>query len=174
MPLYEGKGIGLIEDTMDESCQPSRRYLLCNNDTMRKATRALTQLYDDVMAPSGLRFSQFSIMIHIHELDEPTIKVLGAELVMDQSALSHSLKPLIRDGFVRLVPNLTDGRSKRVTLTKAGQVKVDETRHLWEAAQTRMEAIYGEENARRLREALIMLASSDFAEAFTAAKTDII
>lgn len=153
---------------MTERGEASRRYLRCNNGTLRKATRALGQLYDDVLAPSGLRTSQFSLLVHIDELHEPTIKELGRELVMDVSALSHSLKPLARDGFVRLVPNPDDGRSKRVTLTKAGQAKVVATRKLWRVAQRRFEAAYGAEEARRLREAVIILASPGFARAFTA------
>jgi DNA-binding MarR family transcriptional regulator len=141
-------------------------YLLCNNDTMRKATRAVGQLYDDVLAPSGLRNTQFGLLVHIDELDEPTVKALAEELVMDQSALGQTLKPLVRDGLVRLVPNPEDGRSKRVTLTKAGQRKVAETMSLWADAQGRLEQVFGDEKARHLREALLILASPEFATAF--------
>lgn len=141
-------------------------YLFCNNDTLRKAARNLGQLYDGVLAPSGLRSSQFGLLVHIDELDEPAMKNLARELVMDQSALGHSLKPLIRDGFVRLVPNPTDGRSKKVTLTKAGQRKLVETMKLWEIAQRRLELVLGQEKARRLRDAMIVLSSAEFSSAF--------
>ena len=96
------------------------------------------------------------------------MKDLAAELVMDLSALGQSLKPLTRDGYVRLVPNLADGRSKRVTLTKVGQRKVAETMPLWSAAQRRLEAVFGEDRAALLREAFAALSSADFSAAFRA------
>lgn len=144
-------------------------YLFCNNDTMRKATRNLGRLFDDVLEPSGLRSSQFGLLVHIDELDEPTMKGLADELVMDLSALSHSLKPLIRDGLVRLVPNPDDGRSKRVTLTKAGQRKVADTMALWTNAQRKVERVLGDDQARLIREAMLLIASKDFKENFAAA-----
>jgi DNA-binding MarR family transcriptional regulator len=144
------------------------RYQLCNNDTLRKATRCMGQLFDEAIAASGLRNSQFSVLVHVDELDEPTMKELAHELVMDLSALGHSLQPLIRDGLVRLVPNPEDGRSKRVTLTKAGQRKVAEATGYWALAQRRFEDLLGQDKAQRLRETLIALSSSEFSEAFAA------
>jgi DNA-binding MarR family transcriptional regulator len=141
-------------------------FLLCNNDTLRKAMRNLGQLYDAAMAPAGLRGSQFSVLMHIKELDEPTMKALATDLVMDLSALGHTLKPLIRDGLVRLVPNPADGRSKRVTLTTAGQRKVAEAAELWQGAQGRFEAAFGAEQARALREVLLNLSSEAFTRRF--------
>ena len=34
----------------------------CACGRLRRATRALTQLYDDLMAPAGLRVTQFSLL----------------------------------------------------------------------------------------------------------------
>jgi DNA-binding MarR family transcriptional regulator len=143
-------------------------YLLCNNDTLRKATRNLTRLYDDALAPSTLRIGQLSMLLHIHELDRPTIKRLAQVLVMDESALGHSLKPLIRDGFVRLVPNPADRRSKLTTLTKSGQKKLEETSALWADAQSKFEQVFGADKAEALRVAMITLTSPQFTEAYAA------
>ena len=93
----------------------------CNNAMLRRASRMLGQLYDDELAPSGLRATQHGLLAQIHIMHEPTLRDLAAEIVMDLSALGHSLKPLIRDGYVALVPDEKDGRVKHVTLTKAGQ-----------------------------------------------------
>ena len=51
----------------------------------------------------------------------PTLRDLANDIVMDLSALGHTLKPLIRDGYVALVPDKEDGRLKHATLTNAGQ-----------------------------------------------------
>jgi DNA-binding MarR family transcriptional regulator len=143
-------------------------YLLCNNDTLRKAARNLTRLYDDVLSPSTLRIGQLSVLLHIDELREPTIKGLAKVLVMDESALGHTLKPLIRDGLVRLVPNPADRRSKLVTLTKDGERKLAEAAALWSDAQNKFEQVFGADKAATLRAAMITLTSVDFTSAYTA------
>ena len=142
----------------------------CNNNALRKASRNLGNLFDDVVAPSGLRAAQFGILFHVDALTAPTMKALARELVMDLSALGHTLKPLIRDGFVELQPNAEDRRSKLVVLTALGNKKLSETIKLWREAQSRVETVLGAEPALRLREMLMTMASEEFAAAFRNAK----
>ena len=141
----------------------------CNNVALRKATRNLGQLFDNILAPSGLRAAQFGILVHIEALDRPSVKMLAAALVMDVSALSHTLKPLIRDGLVVLAPDRDDRRSKRVGLTPAGRAKCAATTDLWREAQARFDAVLGAGPARQLRETLMVVASEDFSSAFRGA-----
>jgi DNA-binding MarR family transcriptional regulator len=49
-------------------------------------------------------------------------EIAGA-LIMDLSALGHTLKPLIRDGYVETVADKDD---HRIRLTKAGEKKLAE------------------------------------------------
>jgi DNA-binding MarR family transcriptional regulator len=140
--------------------------IACNNGAMRKATRRLGQLFDNVLEPSGLRATQFGLLSHIKQLNAPTIKQLADELVMDLSALGHTLKPLARDGYIVLTPDVRDRRAKRVNLTPAGETKVAETEKLWRIAQTQFEAAFGPRKAEKLRKALSLLASDEFTEAF--------
>lgn len=142
---------------------------VCNNSVLRKAGRNLGVLYDDVIAPSGLRGGQFSILSHVAALDRPTMKALAEELVMDLSALGHTLKPLVRDGYLALEPNPEDRRSKRVALTPAGKAKLTETIALWRRAQRRFETVFGAADSKRLRDMLSVVASDDFADAFRGA-----
>lgn len=148
--------------------QNAPAYLFCNNDTLRKAMRNLGQLYDEAIATTQLRSTQFSVLIHVDELEEPTMKQLAAALVMDFSALSRAVQPLIRDGYVRLVANPEDGRSKRVTLSKVGERKLVEARELWSKAQARFETLFGPDRACALRETMLMLSSEQFARDFKA------
>lgn len=141
----------------------------CSNDALRKATRRLGQLYDDVLQPSGLRATQFGLLSHIKRLNAPTLTQLADELVMDLSALGHTLKPLARDGFVVLTPDARDRRAKRVALTPAGDAMVANAEKLWRVAQTRFEAALGPRKTEKLRKTLAVLASSDFTEAFLTA-----
>jgi DNA-binding MarR family transcriptional regulator len=139
---------------------------LCNGTALRKATRRVSQLYDAVLAPSGLRSTQRSILIHIARAGRPTMGDLAESLVLDRSALSHNLKPLERDGFVAVIPDEDDKRSRLVTLTASGKAKLKESTLFWRKAQHRFEAAFGPERASALRAALAVVASAEFTEAF--------
>jgi len=143
--------------------------LVCNGSALRKASRRVSQLYDNVLAPCGLSGAQRSILIHIERSDgPPTMTQLANALVLDRTALARNLKPLERDGFVRVVEDERDGRTRHIALTAQGKRKLDEANRLWRNAQSRFEAAYGEKQAKELRHALAVLFSDEFEEAFTA------
>ncbi len=141
---------------------------VCNNAVLRQAARQLGQLYEDIISPSGLRATQFGLLSYVVALDQPTMARLAEALVMDLSALGHTLKPLMRDGLVETFPDDRDKRAKRVRLTAAGERKVKAARALWTKAQGRFEATFGKKKAAELRKTLSFLASDEFARAFVA------
>ena len=134
----------------------------CNYAMLRRATRKLGQFYDDVQAPSGLKATQQGLLYQIHIGDEPAMGAIASALVMDLSALGHTLKPLIRDGFVETFADPDDRRIKRVRLTAQGLVKLDEAMKLWQVAQQRFEDVVGKEKAERLRAVLDDISALDF------------
>lgn len=138
----------------------------CNGTALRKATRRVSQLYDAVLAPSGLRSTQRSILSHIARAGTPTMGELAAALVLDRSALAHNLKPLERDGFVSITADPRDKRSRLVGLTARGEGKLQESQLLWQSAQHRFETAFGVDEARALRRTLAGIASAEFGEAF--------
>jgi DNA-binding MarR family transcriptional regulator len=138
---------------------------LCNNASLRRATRRLGQFYDEVLAPSGLRATQQGLLHLIRESREPAMKELADALVMDLSALGHTLKPLIRDGLVETLADPRDRRVKRVRLTAAGSDRLDEALKLWAVAQQRLEELIGKQEAAQLRGTLDRLARQDFGPA---------
>ena len=107
---------------------------LCTNSVLRRAARNMGQLYDDVLAPSGLKGTQFTLLANIIALKEPTMRELADALVMDLSALGHALKPLSRDSWVVLYPDVHDGRAKRVKLSVDGLKKFKKAMSLWRDA----------------------------------------
>ena len=135
---------------------------LCNNAMLRRATRKIGQYYDDVLAPSGLKATQQGLLYQIHIGDEPAMGAIASALIMDLSALGHTLKPLIRDGYVETVADPDDRRIKRVRLTAQGLVKLDEAMKLWQIAQQGFEDVVGKEKAARLRAALDDISALDF------------
>ncbi len=141
----------------------------CSSSSVRRASRQLGQLYDDAMGLSDLRGTQFSLLTQISYLQEATQKELAKAMVMDLSALGHTLKPLIRDELVELVPDEKDRRAKRVRLTAAGRAKQADLVKNWQEAQRRFETVLGAEKSAELRRTLAFIASEDFAKAYAAA-----
>lgn len=141
-------------------------WLYCSNTAVRRASRQLNQLYEDAMGDTGLKGTQFSLLSQISYSNEPSLKVLAEAMVMDLSALGHTLKPLIRDGFVELLPDEKDKRVKRVRLTEMGKATQKNLSALWRIAQDRFDAVFGKEKSEELRRTLAFIASPEFAEKF--------
>ncbi len=138
----------------------------CNNTALRKATRRVSQLYDSILAPTGLRSTQRSILLNIARFGRPTMGELAASLVLDRSALGHNLRPLERDGFIVLDVDPDDKRNRLARLTEKGASKLRETAALWKVAQERFESKFGTERAMALREALAVIAAEEFDDVF--------
>ena len=132
----------------------------CSATAMRKATRRMTQLYDDALAPAGLRSTQYAILEELHKTADapPTMGELAETLVLDRSALGHNLRPLERDGLIALVAGDADRRLRRVVLTKMGRAKLARARPAWKLAQDRFNDVFGESAAARLRVTLLRIA----------------
>lgn len=142
---------------------------ICNGTALRKATRRVSQLYDAVLAPSGLRSTQHSLLIHIARAGAPTMGELAAALVLDRSALAHNLKPLERDGLVAIRVDPQDKRGRLVELTAEGRARLDASMALWRNAQHRFEAAFVPAEAKALRAALALIAAPEFTRSFEAA-----
>ncbi len=136
----------------------------CNVTALRKATRHVSQLYDNLLAGAGLRATQRAVLIYIARSGTPTMGELADALVLDRTALNHNLKPLQRDGLVTIVPDRNDRRSKLVQLTKRGEAKLAESQLAWKQAQERFEAAFGAKQAADLRRTLDLIASLEFSE----------
>src|SRR5258708_40234112 len=89
----------------------------CNCLAVRQAARHVTQFYDQIMASTGLRATQFSILAKL--LGPLTINALAAEMVMDRTTLGRTIQPLVRQGLVAVVRGRADRRSKELHLTAA-------------------------------------------------------
>ena len=109
----------------------------CVCNTLRMATRAVTQLYDDALRPSGLRVTQFSMLAAIARLGEANLRQLEEALAIDQTTLTRSLGLLERDGLTERVDN-PDRRVKAMRLTAKGRATLAAARPLWSLTQDRV------------------------------------
>ena len=109
----------------------------CVCSTLRMVSRAVTQLYDDILRPSGLRVTQFSILATIARSGEANLRQLEAALAIDQTTLTRSLNLLERDRMIERVPH-PDGRIKAMRLTRKGRRVLNVARPLWAQAQDKV------------------------------------
>jgi DNA-binding MarR family transcriptional regulator len=105
-------------------------------------TRVVTQLYDDLLRPSGLRVTQFSILASIARLGEANLKQLEDALAIDQTTLTRSLGLLERDGLIERAPH-PDGRIKPMRLTPKGRRALAVANPLWAQAQRQVLREFG-------------------------------
>src|SRR6266446_3381107 len=98
----------------------------CHCGALRKASRKVNQIYDAALSRAGLTNNQFSLLWEIaRRSSQPlTMGDLAEVAVMDRSTLGHNLRPLVRDGLVKLVPANDDRRSRRIHLTAAGSERL--------------------------------------------------
>jgi DNA-binding MarR family transcriptional regulator len=133
----------------------------CNCLAVRQAARHITQFYDQSLAPTGLRATQFSILAKLQRLGPMSINTLASELVMDRTTLGRTMLPLERDGLIAVESTTSDRRCKQLRLTETGAARVDVARKLWHKAQRRFDAEFGKQRASMLRDELRAVVASD-------------
>ena len=109
----------------------------CTCFNLRKATRTVTQLFDEVMQPAGLRATQFTLLAAISSTGTIAIRQLAHVLVMDRTTLTRNLKPLETARLVKIVPG-EDRRTRNLTLTGKGRKALEKALPLWRQAQSRV------------------------------------
>jgi DNA-binding MarR family transcriptional regulator len=133
----------------------------CNCLALRQAARHVSQLYDQCLAPAGLRGTQFSILAKLRRLGPMTINALAAAMVMDRTTLGRNIQPLERDGLIAVAPGRADRRSKELRLTEAGEARFRAGVEGWHEAQARFEGAFGADRAAELRRLLHSVSASE-------------
>jgi len=133
----------------------------CNCLAVRQAARHITQFYDQFLAPSGLRTTQFSILAKLRRLGLMTINALAAEMVMDRTTLGRNILPLERDGLITVEQGSRDRRSKELRVTKAGEARFRAGMKGWTEAQRQFEKAFGAERTADMRALLHAVAATD-------------
>lgn len=130
-----------------QTSAPRLPECLCTN--LRMSARAITQIYDDVLRPSGLRTTQFSLLRAIERLGPVTFQRLSEALVLDQSTLPRSLRLLERAGYIKIEAG-ADRRERLASLTAGGEAAIRGAKPLWLQAQERMRSRFRPERLEGL------------------------
>jgi len=127
----------------------------CTCARLRKLTRRITAVYDQELAPTGLRITQYSMLMALQHLGGDTglpVSELADHMDMDRTTLTRNLKPLIDQGFARLAADAADGRVRRALITPQGGAALAAARPHWLRAQKDINRTLGEPNVAALHD----------------------
>lgn len=116
----------------------------CACATVRRTDRVITQFYDEIMAPSGLYVTQFTLLATLSQAAPVTINHLAEIMDMDRTTLSRNLEVLAKQHMVRIEEG-EDRRTRLVQLTQEGEQALRRAWPLWQEAQARIEHALGRE-----------------------------
>lgn len=115
----------------------------CTCANLRKAARVVTQAYDAALQPVGLKATQFTLLATLTKLGDTPLTRLADALVMDRTTLTRNLKPLVREGYIR-IDHEEDQRVRKVSLTDAGRDVFGKARPRWVQAQSKIQGTLGQ------------------------------
>jgi DNA-binding MarR family transcriptional regulator len=118
--------------------------LPCMCGTLRRTSRALTQLYEQALRPLGLRSSQFTILQVLWRVGEMSQSSLGEILAMDSTTLTRTLAIMRRRGWIAERRG-QDRRERILRLAKSGEKQLNRALPLWEKTQARLRHQLGEQ-----------------------------
>jgi DNA-binding MarR family transcriptional regulator len=125
----------------------------CAAFSFRMAARAVTRLFDAALQESGIRSTQFAILVAIAKKQPIPIHSLSKILFIDQTTLTRSLKLMRKEGFLTISPRSTM-RQRFVTLAPKGEEALARSLPVWRKAQNRFVQSVGTKNWSELRDEL--------------------
>ena len=122
---------------------------LCACFNLKRATRLVTQIYDEELRPSGLRNTQFTLLAFVRSQGPLSMNELAEFVLTDRTTLTRNLGPLERDGLVTSGPG-EDQRFREIAITGKGRRVLEKALPLWERAQERVRRRLGARDMKRL------------------------
>ena len=121
----------------------------CNCLNLRRASQAITEMYDQTLAPSGLTVSQYSLLRYLSRLEPVSVSDLALEIRLDRTTLVRNLRPLTEKGMIA-DSSKKGGRSRRLHLSESGRRTLSCAETLWQTAQEKIERTLGGDGLRTL------------------------
>lgn len=120
---------------------------------MRRSSRAITQFYDELLKPSGLKVTQYSLLNHLRRLGPLTMNELSKAIRLERTTLVRNLQPLENTGLVRIISEETS-KARLVYLTEKGLQSLEIAAPYWNQAQQYLKELLTEEEIRIFMEVL--------------------
>ncbi len=129
----------------------------CYCNTLRRATRAVTGLYDRKLEPAGLTLPQLSLLRQLKKAGPLSITRLAEVVGLERTTLGRNMRPLEQAGLVESVASEVDARERVVKVSRSGDQVMERAAPLWRKAQQAIEHRLGKDRVLLLREILVEL-----------------
>lgn len=140
-----------------EHCIAMGRTCVAYN--LRRASRLVSQAYDQALKPTGLKVTQFSLLVSFVLAPSSKMAQLAQWLGMDRTTLSRNLRVLEKRGLVELEQGQQDRRELKVRITSEGKKVFEQATPLWLKAQEEVVGGIGQERWAELAKELRSLVS---------------
>ncbi len=116
----------------------------CASFNFRRTARAVTRLYDMALQESGIRSTQFAILVGIAKNQPVSMGALAEVLIIDGTTLTRSLRLLQKEGLVA-ISNRAAMRQRFLTITAKGKRRLARSLAAWRKAHEHFVAAIGPE-----------------------------
>lgn len=134
------------------------QFCACAN--LRKAARTVTQAYEKQMQPTGLKVTQYYMLVNIVRHKDISISKLGEIMLLDQTTITRNVNLLKESGYVNITRDKNDSRTKTIYITDIGLAKLEEATPIWLQIQKKVENGMGKAQYNNLLETLMNLQES--------------
>jgi DNA-binding MarR family transcriptional regulator len=125
----------------------------CYCIVLRKASRRISALYDEALAPLGINITQFSALRNVSRNAPISLTDLGHEMELDRSTVGRNMKVLERMGLVAFGTG-KDHREAVLSLTSEGIALLQRAKPIWDDIQGQLESRLGPDHAIQLGQLL--------------------
>jgi len=132
--------------------------LPCYCATLRQTARAVTVLYEEMLAGSGLHATQYTALQLLDAAPKLTTTELADALGVDQTTATRTLALIKKSGYASDAVG-DDRRQRHWTLQAEGKALLRKLTPRWEAAQKAFEERIGPTQALALKQASYRAAS---------------
>ena len=133
--------------------------LPCACQSLRRATRVITRVYDEELKKAGVEITQFGLLTALAALGQANQKRLSAGFAMDSTTLTRNLALLRKRGWIRNKRG-SDRRERLFSLTKAGRRRMAAAQPRWETAERRLREKLGRAGFQRMQETVFRIAAA--------------
>jgi DNA-binding MarR family transcriptional regulator len=121
----------------------------CHCMNLRRASLAISQVYDEFLAPSGLKISQYLLVKQIKRLGPVSVSNLALEIRKDRTTVVRNLKPLEDRGLI-IDTSAKHSRDRQLKVTDKGFEILEKAELFWLAAQDFIEEYLGKDDMETL------------------------
>jgi DNA-binding MarR family transcriptional regulator len=126
----------------------------CYSTVLRSATRKVSSIYDEALAPLGINVAQFSLLRAIERLQPVSHTDLAHDAQLDRSTIGRNVRVIERMRLAETHRGEVDHREAIVMLTPVGAELLDNAAPVWDECQKAIEARLGPVKITNLQDIL--------------------